>query len=91
MKENGLEVELRNNIFHWVRSQKKEMEPPIPIETFFKKAQVQWEKRINKSLNSMCSELGINLARIRGTAERDEILEKWGQLSNYDVGKVKNI
>lgn len=90
MKESGLEVELRNSVFHWVRSRKKPTPPEASssIETHFTKAQTQWEKRINKSLNSMCSELGISLARLRPQQDREEIMEKWGELSNYDVGRI---
>lgn len=89
MKENGLEAELRNNVYHWVRSQNKDNLCYASFDSFFKKAQIQWEKRIHKSLNSMCSELGIHLARIRFTQDREELIEKWGELSNYDVGKIQ--
>lgn len=88
MKNNGLESELRNNVYHWVRSKKKSGNSTI--DACCKKTQTQWEKRIHKSLNSMCSELGIHLARLRFANDRDEILEKWGELSKYDVGKIKN-
>lgn len=85
MKENGLEAELRNNVYHWVRSKKKASS--TSIDACCKKAQIQWDKRIHKSLNSMCSELGIHLARLRYPNDKNEILEKWGELSKYDVGK----
>lgn len=90
MKDTGLEVELRNSVYHWVRSRKKPPPPEAPssIETHFSKAQIQWEKRINKSLNSMCTELGISLAKLRPQQDKEEIMEKWGELSNYDVGNT---
>lgn len=47
---------------------------------------MQWEKRIHKSLNSMCTEIGIPLSRFRLASDRDEMLEKWNELSNCDVG-----
>ncbi|KAB0800144.1 hypothetical protein PPYR_08024 [Photinus pyralis] len=84
LKESGLEARLRNSVYYWVRSQSKEPAPPM-FDSFFKKAQIQWEKRIHKSLNSMCTELGIHLARLRTNSDREELLEKWGELSNYDV------
>lgn len=84
MKENGLESELRNNVYHWVRSKRKDSN--TNLDSCCKKAQLQWDKRIHKSLNSMCNELGIHLARQRPANDRDEIAEKWGELSKYDVG-----
>lgn len=87
MREKGLESELRNNIYYWVRTKKKEFNPQADA-LFYKKAQIQWDKRIHKSLNSMCSELGMNLAKVRSSADREELTQKWGELSNYDVGKT---
>jgi len=55
--------------------------------SYLKKTQIQWERRIQKSLNSTCSELNIPLARIRLTTDRDELAEKWNELSTYDIGK----
>lgn len=56
---------------------------------YLKKVQIQWERRIQKSLNSICSELNIPLARIRPSADREELGEKWNELSTYDTGKKK--
>ncbi|KAF5286409.1 hypothetical protein FQR65_LT12589 [Abscondita terminalis] len=84
LKDTGLETRLRNDVYHWMRNQSKEGTASA-YDTFFKRAQIQWEKRIHKSLNSMCSELGVHLARPRQVADRDELVEKWGELSNYDV------
>lgn len=86
MRESGLESELKNNIFRWMKTKKKEVNP---YDSFFRKAQIHWDKRIHKSLNSMCSELGISLAKVRSTNEREEISNKWTELSNFDVGKFK--
>lgn len=83
MQENGLEAELKNNIYRWIKTRKKEFNP---YDSYFRKCQVHWDKRIHKSLNSMCSELGISLAKIRGTNEREEIHNKWSELSNFEVG-----
>lgn len=54
--------------------------------TYLKKAQIQWERRIQKSLNSTCNELNVPLARIRPNADREEFAEKWNELSTYDIG-----
>ena len=40
------------------------------------KIQAQWERRVLKSLNSMCSELGLCLAKPRCQEEQDEYLNK---------------
>ncbi|XP_043486314.1 TBC1 domain family member 19 isoform X2 [Polistes fuscatus] len=89
LKVNGLETELRNTVFHWVRSQDSLRSKPILTEntdlTYLKKVQIQWERRIQKSLNSMCIELNVPLARIRPSADREELAEKWNELSTYDI------
>ncbi|KAK3912118.1 TBC1 domain family member 19 [Frankliniella fusca] len=90
MKKTGMETELRNTVFHWVRSHNNRDSDGIsalvrePL-TYLRKAQLQWEKRIHKSLNSMCGELGVPLARLRQTTDREELEEKWTELSTYDI------
>lgn len=56
--------------------------------SYLKKTQIQWERRIQKSLNSMCNELNVPLARIRPNSEREQLLEKWNELSTYDIGII---
>ncbi|XP_071871913.1 TBC1 domain family member 19 [Bombus fervidus] len=90
LKSNGLETEIRNTVFHWVRSQGSlSTATEISMEevdlTYLKKAQIQWERRIQKSLNSTCNELNVPLARIRPNADREEFAEKWNELSTYDI------
>ncbi|XP_048516497.1 TBC1 domain family member 19 [Dendroctonus ponderosae] len=82
MQDHGLEAELKNNIYRWVKTKKNNSSP---YDSFFRKAQIHWDKRIHKSLNSMSSELGISLARLRGTNEKEEIANKWNELSNFEV------
>lgn len=91
MKESGLETELRNNVFHWIQEKKKEIFNSTSEHNYLKKAQLQWDKRIHKSLQSMCNEIGIGLAKLRSPADRDELIEKWGELSTYDVGNLSKI
>lgn len=50
------------------------------------KASAQWEKRIHKSLNSMCTDLETSLAKIRPQSEQEELSEKWNELSTYNLG-----
>ncbi|KAF7287220.1 hypothetical protein GWI33_002040 [Rhynchophorus ferrugineus] len=82
MQEHGLEAELKNSIYRWVKTKRKET---TPYDSFFRKAQIHWDKRIHKSLNSMCSELGISLAKTRGNNEKEELTNKWNELSNYEA------
>ncbi|XP_026518192.1 TBC1 domain family member 19-like, partial [Terrapene carolina triunguis] len=42
--------------------------------------QGSWEKRILKSLNSMCTELSIPLAQKRPIGEQKELLNKWNEM-----------
>ncbi|XP_066594152.1 TBC1 domain family member 19 [Prorops nasuta] len=90
LKSNGLETELRNTVFHWARTKEIAHSKPSPqIDnvdlSYLKKAQIQWERRIQKSLNSMCSELNVPLARLRPGPDKDELSEKWNELSTYDI------
>ncbi|OAD58962.1 TBC1 domain family member 19 [Eufriesea mexicana] len=90
LKSNGLETEIRNTVFHWARSQgslssvSEQLTEEVDL-TYLKKAQIQWERRIQKSLNSTCNELNVPLARIRPNADREELSEKWNELSTYDI------
>ncbi|KAL1509057.1 hypothetical protein ABEB36_003858 [Hypothenemus hampei] len=82
MQDNGLEADLRNNVYRWMKTRKKEQGP---YDSFFRKAQIHWDKRIHKSLNSMSSELGISLAKLRANSEKEELLSKWNELSNFET------
>uniref|UniRef100_A0A8K9V0K5 TBC1 domain family, member 19 n=1 Tax=Oncorhynchus mykiss TaxID=8022 RepID=A0A8K9V0K5_ONCMY len=54
---------------------------------YMRKAQVNWEKRILKSLNSMCTELGVPLARKRPAVEQKELTNKWNEMGTDEPGK----
>uniref|UniRef100_A0A9J7Z8S7 TBC1 domain family, member 19 n=1 Tax=Cyprinus carpio carpio TaxID=630221 RepID=A0A9J7Z8S7_CYPCA len=58
-----------------------------PLE-YMCKAQVNWEKRILKSLNSMCTELGIPLARKRPVPEQKELTNKWNEMGTDEPGNA---
>ncbi|XP_026747469.1 TBC1 domain family member 19 isoform X1 [Trichoplusia ni] len=87
MKEKGLDTKLRNTVFHWVRTQSKQNK--LDPLTSLVKASAQWEKRIHKSLNSMCTDLETSLAKIRPQNEQEEIAEKWNELSTYSLDLSK--
>ncbi|XP_049802117.1 TBC1 domain family member 19 [Schistocerca nitens] len=89
IRQAGMETELRNTVFHWIRSHNNyDCVNGYPLKeplAYLRKAQLQWEKRVHKSLNSMCSELGVALARLRLASDKDELIEKWTELSTYDI------
>lgn len=39
----------------------------------------------------MCGELGVPLARLRQTTDKEELEEKWTELSTYDIGRTKSL
>lgn len=82
MEENGLQASLKNNVYRWTKMKKKET---THFDAFFRKSQINWDRRIHKSLNSMCNELGITLAKLRAQSDREEIANKWSELSNFEV------
>ncbi|EEB20025.1 conserved hypothetical protein [Pediculus humanus corporis] len=87
LRHSGMGTELRNSIFHWIRAHSNHLHNQHAKEplAYLRKAQMQWEKRIHKSLNSMSNDLGVPLSRFRLASDRDEIQEKWTELSTYDV------
>lgn len=84
MKANGMENDLRNTIFHWVRANKNPTATKEPL-AYLRKVQMSWEKRIHKSLNSMASEIKVHLAQHRTTSDLEDLKEKWNELSVYDI------
>uniref|UniRef100_A0A3Q2YW20 TBC1 domain family, member 19 n=1 Tax=Hippocampus comes TaxID=109280 RepID=A0A3Q2YW20_HIPCM len=60
--------------------------PAVPAEhlkeplAYMRKAQASWERRIVKSLNSMSTELGVPLARMRPATEQQELSNKWNEM-----------
>ncbi|ELT89515.1 hypothetical protein CAPTEDRAFT_108817, partial [Capitella teleta] len=84
--KTGWERKLRNSIFckmmsyhpppHYAASQEHIKEP----NSYIRRAQANWEKRILKSLNSMCTELSVPLARKRPEKEQKDMLGRWAEL-----------
>ncbi|KAG8511243.1 TBC1 domain family member 19, partial [Galemys pyrenaicus] len=50
------------------------------VKHWIRTSKGSWEKRILKSLNSMCTELSIPLARKRPVGEQKELLNKWNEM-----------
>ncbi|XP_058814857.1 TBC1 domain family member 19 isoform X2 [Topomyia yanbarensis] len=90
IKSNGLETEIRNVIYHQIRnSLKSETKPTLPSSdplNYLRRAGIQWERRVRKSLNSMCSDSKALLqGQTRVATDREDILAKWDELSNYQI------
>ena len=48
---------------------------------------MQWERRVRKSLNAMCNELQVTLqGQSRNAADKEEMLNKWDELGNHQIG-----
>ncbi|XP_045690531.1 TBC1 domain family member 19 isoform X2 [Phyllostomus hastatus] len=85
-KTSGWEKKLQNAVYSELSVFPSPRHPAAPPEhlkeplAYMRKAQGSWEKRILKSLNSMCTELSIPLARKRPVGEQKELLSKWNEM-----------
>ncbi|XP_051030039.1 TBC1 domain family member 19 isoform X3 [Phodopus roborovskii] len=85
-KISGWEKKLQNAVYSELNVFPLPSHPSAPAEhlkeplAYMRKAQGSWEKRILKSLNSMCTELSIPLARKRPVGEQKELLNKWNEM-----------
>lgn len=90
---SGWDKRLRNAIFKYLQTHPKIQNPIAPGEhtkeplLYLRKAQQAWEKRILKSLNSMCTELNIPLARKRPEKDQKEMNSKWTELGVEGPGQ----
>lgn len=96
IKNTGLETEIRNIVYHLIRSssgsstklldaQQQQRQTQDPLG-YLRRAGVQWERRVKKSLNAMCAELKAPIqGQPRDAADRDELSTKWEELSNYSL------
>uniref|UniRef100_A0A3Q3X3U1 Rab-GAP TBC domain-containing protein n=1 Tax=Mola mola TaxID=94237 RepID=A0A3Q3X3U1_MOLML len=80
----GWERKLQNAVYREL--QLPPSHPAAPPEhlkeplAYMRKAQASWEKRVLKSLNSVSTELGVPLARMRPVAEQKELTDKWNEM-----------
>ncbi|XP_075714978.1 TBC1 domain family member 19 isoform X2 [Rhinoderma darwinii] len=85
-KASGWEKKLQNAVYRELSVLPAPCHPAAPVEhikeplAYMRRAQVSWEKRVLKSLNSMCTELNIPLARKRPADEQKEWLNKWNEM-----------
>uniref|UniRef100_A0A8C5LR23 TBC1 domain family member 19 n=1 Tax=Leptobrachium leishanense TaxID=445787 RepID=A0A8C5LR23_9ANUR len=86
LKTSGWEKKLQNAVYRELSLLPGPFQSIAPAEhikeplTYMRKAQATWEKRVLKSLNSMCTELNIPLARKRPVDEQRELLSKWNEM-----------
>ncbi|XP_066576084.1 TBC1 domain family member 19 isoform X2 [Amia ocellicauda] len=86
LRNSGWEKKLQNAVYRELHVLPPPSHPAAPPEhikeplAYMRKAQASWEKRILKSLNSMCTELGVPLARKRPVNEQKELLSKWNEM-----------
>ncbi|XP_055713206.1 TBC1 domain family member 19 [Phlebotomus papatasi] len=91
IKNTGLDTEIRNLIYHLirnsiradVRSTATSSHDPL---NYLRRAGIQWERRVKRSLTAMCAELKVPLqGQTRILSDREELASKWEELSNYQV------
>ncbi|XP_068249236.1 TBC1 domain family member 19 [Palaemon carinicauda] len=83
-----LDTRLRNALYRLMHVQPTLLSnPDTPVHVlkeplaYVRKAQSSWERRLVKCVNSMASELGVPLARRRTKQEREDLAERWANLS----------
>ncbi|XP_029445624.1 TBC1 domain family member 19 isoform X2 [Rhinatrema bivittatum] len=86
LRTSGWEKKLQNAVYRELNVLPLPSHPSATAEhikeplAYMRRAQVSWEKRILKSLNSMCTEQSIPLARKRPNIEQKELLSKWNEM-----------
>ncbi|KAF6724454.1 TBC1 domain family member 19 [Oryzias melastigma] len=86
LRASGWEKRLQNAVYRELHVQLPQCHPTAPAEhlkeplAYMRKAQASWEKRVLKSLNSMSTELGVPLARMRPAGEQKDLTNKWNEM-----------
>lgn len=100
LASSGWERKLRNVIYQYLQTHPISPHPlSTPAEhikepfVYLRKAQQAWEKRILKSLNSMCTELNIPLARKRPEKEQRDLISRWTELGTDgpDLSQIRPV
>lgn len=101
LRDSGWEVKLQNAVYFQLKSLPMSSAQGIPQNqvkeplAFIRKAQMNWEKRIVKSINSICTELSLHLARKRSAADQSVISSKFevlgGELDEKQMEKIKPV
>eukprot|EP00794_Sanderia_malayensis_P007285 gene7285-8098_t len=100
IKQSGFDIMLENEIYKYETNPKNKPKNEIeenrrkdPLD-YIRKAQVSWEKCIVKSINSMCTELALPLARKRAVKDQEYFASEFDALaigSHYDDEGSKNL
>lgn len=90
IRATGLETEIRNIVFHQIRSSvNSELRHTIAVNDplgYLSRAGGQWERRVRKSLNTMCVELKVTMqGQSRSHTDREEMLAKWDRLGSIQT------
>lgn len=101
LRDSGWEIKLQNAVYTQLKSLpmsslsdnlQQQVKEPL---AFIRKAQMNWEKRIVKSINSMCTELSLPLARKRSSTDQANISSKFetlgGELDEKQMEKIKPV
>ncbi|XP_063042692.1 TBC1 domain family member 19 isoform X2 [Engraulis encrasicolus] len=98
LKVSGWEKKLQNAVYRELHMPAPGHPAAPPEHTkeplaYMRKAQASWEKRILKSLNSMCTELDVPLARKRPLPEQRELSNKWNEMGTDepDLSKFRPV
>ncbi|KAF6724486.1 TBC1 domain family member 19 [Oryzias melastigma] len=92
LRASGWEKRLQNAVYRELHVQLPQCHPTAPAEhlkeplAYMRKAQASWEKRVLKSLNSMSTELGVPLARMRPAGEQKDLTNKWNEMGTDEPG-----
>ncbi|XP_025088277.1 TBC1 domain family member 19-like [Pomacea canaliculata] len=94
----GWDRKLQNAIYYYMQthscqphqSDSEHHKEPL---VYIRKAQQNWEKKILKSLNSMCTELNIPLAKKRLEQEQKDMLSRWTELGTDgpDLSQIRPV
>lgn len=94
----GWDRRLLNAVYHYMNAHPHVATQPDPEHNkepllYIRKAQQTWEKKILKSLNSMCTELNIPLARKRAEKEQKDMASRWTELGadGPDLGQIRPV
>ncbi|XP_028401722.1 TBC1 domain family member 19-like isoform X2 [Dendronephthya gigantea] len=96
LKSSGWGIKVQNAVYQQMK-RRIEVENSNPESckeplAFFQKAQASWEKKVLKSINSMCTELSLPLARKRSTTEQAAVSSKFSTLgSECDMAELNKI
>lgn len=95
----GLDKRIQNAVYKFLQTHTPKPHPAVSLDhvkepiSYIRRAQMNWEKRILKSMNSMCTELSVPLGRKRPDKEQKEMLSKWTELgaNEPDLSKFRPV